>query len=162
SSGMPTSPRPQRSFPRLLALAAGAALAARLLMPSVQDRVAWVPAAGAEEAARAAGKPVLYDFTAAWCAPCRRLDRDLFADARRARWLGRSFVPVRVVDREREEGANSEEVERLEARFGVQVFPTLVVAAADGRVLARHEGYGGNVREVQRVLSQGLHAAGPR
>jgi thiol:disulfide interchange protein len=140
---MPTeAARPQRRFPWVLAAAAAAALGARLLGPAVQDRVDWVPA---EQAAALASdeRPLFYNFTAEWCAPCRVLERDVFANPARARTLSRSYVPVRVLDRQREDGANPPAVEALEERFAVGAFPTLVVARPDGTVLARLEGYQG-------------------
>jgi thiol:disulfide interchange protein len=156
---MATEGRPQRPFPRLLAVLAAGALAARILGPNIEDRVSWVAAAGAETTARTSRRPLLYNFTADWCAPCKRLERDLFADARRAEWLSRRFVPVRVVDREREDGRNPPEVEALKARYGVDAFPTLVVVGADGAVLARQEGYGGTARELAHLLDQAADKA---
>ena len=156
---MATELRPQRPFPKVLAAAAALALAARLFGPSVQDRVKWVALAASEDLARSSRRPVLYNFTADWCGPCKRLERDYFADASSARWLGKEFVPVRVVDREREEGRNPDDVEQLQARYGVQAFPTLIVVGPDGAVLARLEGYGGGPREISRRLGEAAHKA---
>jgi thioredoxin-related protein len=52
-----------------------------------------------------------------------------------------NFVPVRVMDRIQEEGRNSPEVAALQARYQIGSFPTLVVADAQGREIARHVGY---------------------
>jgi thiol-disulfide isomerase/thioredoxin len=98
-------------------------------------------------------RPTLYNFTADWCPFCRRLERDLFADPDSAVWLAERYVPVRVLDREREDGRNSDEVAALKAKFEVKRFPTLIVVSSDGAVVARHEGYGGNLREVRGVLA---------
>ena len=159
---MPTSARPQRAVPWVLIAVAVLAAGVRLLAPEVVDRVEWVPLASAAELSRQTGRPLMYDFTADWCSPCRRLERDLFANPRHAAWLSREFVPVRVVDREREDGLNSDGVERLKEQMEVDAFPTLVVARADGSVLGRHEGYAGDSRQLARVLSEALGRARQR
>lgn len=154
---MPTErARPQRRFPWLLAAAAAAAMGARLASPSVQDRMAWVPASQAAALA-SAERPLLYNFTAEWCGPCKRLERDAFSDPRWALSLSRRYVPVRVVDREREDGANAPDVEELQRRYGVSAFPTLVVARADGTLLAKEDGYQGAGR--LRDFLSAAHAA---
>ena len=70
-------------------------------------------------------------------------------------------MPVRVLDRKREDGHNSEAIDKLRRQFQVSGFPTLVVLAADGTVLGRLEGYSGNLTEVRQVLKQALTASSP-
>ena len=74
---------------------------------------------------------VLYFFTADWCAPCWTLKDNVFSRAQVARLLAEGYVPVEVVDRMREEGANSRDVDRVQLRFLIDAFPTLVVARPD-------------------------------
>lgn len=101
-------------------------------LPPVEDQVTWrtIPSGVAE--AQATGKPLLFDFTADWCPPCRQMSAEVFADARSAETLENLFVPVRVLDRSREDGRNTPDVAALQSRFNVTGFPTLVVIGADG------------------------------
>lgn len=146
----------QRSVPLALFLIALTLVAARV---AVQLR-AGAPAKNGhlvrwlspEEAARTAGdKPILYDFTADWCAPCHQLDAEVFRDPDLAREINERFVAVRVTDRQREEGRNTPAVAALQQRYGVRGFPTVVFADASGRERSRMEGFGGRA-EFERVL----------
>src|SRR5713226_1979726 len=111
--------------------------------------VAWQSLETAGAAARAARKPVLYDFTAAWCPPCHRLDAEGWGDSKIAATINDSFLPVRVMDRAREEGKNPPPIEELQRRYSVVAFPTLIVADGDGRQVARFEGYRGRAALVR-------------
>lgn len=112
------------------------------LVPEAAHPVAWLTPAEAEQSP-SDGRPVLYDFTAAWCRPCRRLDRDVFRNPEVAAAINQRFTPVKVVDRLREDGQNPPEVQTLKERYQVQAFPTLVIADANGALLNRLEGYPG-------------------
>jgi thiol-disulfide isomerase/thioredoxin len=122
-------------------------------------RVQWRNLADAPAAAGRLGKPVLYDFTAEWCAPCKLLDED-WADASVAEKVNASFVPVRVMDRMREQGRNAPEVAELQRRYEVSAFPTLVVAAPDGRLIAKREGYRNTERLVEFLAEAAAGRAG--
>ena len=104
--------------------------------------VQWQPPGKAVALAQASGKPILYDFTAAWCGPCKLLDRD-WSDPAVAKKVNEAFVPARVVDRAREDGVNSPEIAELQQRFEVVGFPTVAAASADGRLIAKFDGYRG-------------------
>jgi thiol:disulfide interchange protein len=74
------------------------------------------------------GKPVLPDFTASWCPPCRVMKHDVWPDDRVAAAVNGGYVPV-LVDVDDPQNA---EVAR---RYGVRGIPYILVVDAEGRVL---------------------------
>jgi thioredoxin-related protein len=141
----------QARIPPVLLWVFGAAVVLRIVTLLVDREgpdagaglVHWWPVASASNAARMERRPLLYDFTAAWCSPCHRLDQEGWGDARIAGMVNRSYVPVRIVDRQREDGKNSPSIEALQRKYKIQGFPTLVIAAVDGAEIGRSVGYGG-------------------
>ena len=124
--------------------------------------IRWVKAADATEIARTSGKPILYDFTAEWCGPCKALDKDAWANAGVAEFVNGSFVPARVMDRMREEGRNPPWMDQLQQKYRVAAFPTLVVASPDGREIATTQGYAGRQRLLAFLAeSRGKAPAAP-
>ncbi|MDQ3280226.1 MAG: thioredoxin family protein [Acidobacteriota bacterium] len=153
----------QRAIPVSLIAVAAALLLLRIasaLWPVHEERpgkagdlVHWLTIEEGAQLARSTGKPVLFDFTAESCQPCHMLDEQVFHDAKMAAAINQRFVPVRVVDRRQEEGANPRNVAELQRRFAVRAFPTVIFAGGDGSERARMEGFRG-VEEFERVMEQ--------
>ena len=139
----------QRAYPIALFVVAAALLLARFTFtPAKQEGtlVKWVSPARGAAVARETGKPMLIDFTAEWCAPCKDLDREVFGDRALAAEINSRFVPVRVTDRKQEDGRNTPAVEALEQRYAVRGFPTVVFTDANGIEQGRIEGFRGRER----------------
>ena len=145
-------PRSQSRISPILWAALAAALVFRIVT-ALMDRgnaegpglVRWQPREKAAALAQAGHKPILYEFSAEWCGPCKLLERD-FADSAVAEKINAGYVPTHIVDRIREDGRNPADVEELQRRFEISGFPAIVAVAPDGRLLGKQEGYAGRAR----------------
>lgn len=104
--------------------------------------LAWRPLGEALAAARQTGRPVLVYVRAAWCGPCRRLERTALADASVRARLARFHLVRLDLDGERRHRAGPYRRSEAEwaARLGAETTPTLVFVAPDGAVLGRRAG----------------------
>ena len=107
------------------------------------DLVHWTPIEVASAAALRSHRPILYEFSAEWCGPCHLLEREVFMDAALAAKINDRYIAVKVIDRQHEDGHNEPAVQQLMDRYGINAFPTVVIAAADGQPRDKVRGYQG-------------------
>ena len=155
-----------RRLPRRLLLPAALLLACRLGLsvqaalhpPVLLQSVNWRPAPEARAEAERTGQPLLYDFSADWCRPCKRMAREVFADEEAGRFVNESFVPARVEEGLASDGLSDEQAAALRRSWGVEAFPTLLVVQG-GEVRGRLVGYPG--REATLAFLQSSAATRP-
>ena len=94
----------------------------------------WLPTEAAGLAhARISGKPMVMDFTADWCLPCREFEVSVFARPEVAALL-EDFVLVKI-DLTRED--QDDALPALKDRYGVSTLPAVRFLAPGGQIVGR-------------------------
>lgn len=118
-----------RSFSRLviplavLFIAAGA---------GAQDGVHWYSSVE-EASARAvlANRPILIEFWAEWCAPCKSMENEVYSTGS-FQEAAKRFLPVKI---------DFDKKTALARKYNVEALPTIVFADSYGHELFRYDGY---------------------
>jgi thioredoxin-like negative regulator of GroEL len=97
------------------------------------DEVHWrYDYTAARRESQQTGKPMFLDFSTEWCLPCKRLEKTTLRDPAIVQTLNERFIPVKL------DGSKEKALADL---LQVQVFPTLILAGADGRIIRNVEGF---------------------
>jgi tetratricopeptide (TPR) repeat protein len=78
------------------------------------------------------GRPVFLEFHTEECFHCRRLEAGPLRDPAIVALLNERFVPLRV---------DASKSPKLTEALRIQAFPTMIIASADGKIIAFLEGY---------------------
>src|SRR5438128_9025492 len=101
----------------------------------------------ARREAQEKSRPLLLDLGTENCSWCKKLDATTFRDPLVIRLLNEQFIPLKI-------DANRDAA--LADILRIQSFPTLVLAASDGKILGSIEGYVEAARlydQLQRILA---------
>jgi thioredoxin-related protein len=95
-----------------------------------------------QAAAKVQGKDLLIDFGGSdWCLPCRWLKERVFSTPEFVERAGGEFVLIDidtpVTNRVKIPAERKQRYEKLQERYGITTFPTVVLATPDGRPYAR-------------------------
>lgn len=86
----------------------------------------------ASRIAAESGKPMLLDFTAAWCGPCRRMDQEFWIRGDVAE-LSKKFVCIKI---------DADKNADLKKQYGVSGIPNVILTDSRGITLDSNRGFG--------------------
>lgn len=85
------------------------------------------------EKAEEINKPLLVEFEAEWCLPCKVMSEEVFTDRNVATLMNNGFLNYKL-DIEKGSGAN------MKFLYGVEIMPTFIVLDFNGREVIRNNG----------------------
>jgi thiol:disulfide interchange protein DsbD len=104
------------------------------LSPKGDTHLAWLSDEAAAVAdARAGNRPLLVDFSASWCLPCKELEVQVFARPEVAKVMSR-FTLLRLDLTKEEDDARLAPVKR---KYGAETLPAVRIVGRDGTIVGR-------------------------
>ncbi|TAE71414.1 MAG: thioredoxin family protein [Bacteroidetes bacterium] len=79
-------------------------------------------------------KPFWVDIYTTWCGPCKMMAKQTFADEEVGKFTSENYISYKL-DAENGEGVNISE------KYGVEAYPTFLIFNAEGKLLAKEEGF---------------------
>jgi thiol-disulfide isomerase/thioredoxin len=105
----------------------------------------------------------LYYFCADWCEGCHKLDATAFKNKLFIDLVNHEFIPVKIIDKQKEAGKNSFTVQELEGKYNVIAFPTIVVALPSGEraytFVGAHSSWQA-IKELKQALNRANYTRG--
>jgi thiol:disulfide interchange protein len=93
--------------------------------------IKWTPVATALTKAKEENKPILLDFYADWCGPCKMMDKQTYTDPTVQKEMA-NWITVRVdVDHQ----------QALAAKHDIKAIPTTVLLDPSGKAIGRETGF---------------------
>lgn len=124
------TPIPHGKYPKRAVALLFAAFALWLIAPTAEsgEGIQWQPfAPQLLDAGRKGNRPVMIDFTADWCAPCREMQRDVFSRSRIVK-EAEPFLALRV-----DLSKTNDLATRAAQQFEVNELPTIIFIGGDGK-----------------------------
>lgn len=117
----------------LLAVRIGVATYESIHPPKATSEIKWERLAKVDFSREIDGQPILLDFSADWCSPCKMLEQTTFCNKEIVDTIEKDrFRTIKIVDRKKEDGFNPESIQGLQDRYDVSSFPTLIVTLSNG------------------------------
>lgn len=114
-------------------------------LPSAGGGINWLTELEpAIEKGKASGQPIMVDFFATWCGPCKMLDEQTYSDSRVIE-ASRGWIMVRI---------DVDENQALTRKYKINSIPTIVLLDPNGREVRRQTGFIGVGPMISLMKSQ--------